>query len=484
MGTYRYDSRAGQVIEQLHYHPGFKIKELAPAMGVDVEVARGAVNKLVKSKYVEFINPKEKTMKLTEAGEKEFEAMNAEKNQLMEAGSAQVSSPPEPSPAPKETPKTPEAKETTAEITPEVDETKKTDATKQIEDWEPVTASSLGTTAQQIFMNMGVLTGVKRELIRLTASMIWAGGGNCYDLNWVWKQMQDCDISYDLRSRWIHVWKSYVVQQKPEWRDWEPPSLARVEAEEKVEKAAAAKEAGASTAVKEWLVGAQGPIKVGTAAGLYSFEEAQGVMALNTMKLQAEAAVEAAKAGHGGQEKFSELLTALKPFIEGKKEAGEGGQEKISEIITALAPYISKGDDDNKYLKELLEEKLAQMFEHFAGGQGEKEPWYETVPAMITAFTSLGPTLRTILGIPDTNQLVSMIESRFPKQNGLQPYQVVDSEGKPMVMDLNSILSIKRFDREQAREDDKHKHQMDMMGGVRDFLGKISAAAARMGESE
>jgi DNA-binding PadR family transcriptional regulator len=349
------------------------------------------------------------------------------------------------------------------------------------EEGPTVSMAALGTTPYQIFMNLGALAGVQRDRIKLTANMVWAGGADCYDMDWVWKKMGECAIPYDLRSMWIHAWKAYAAQEREDIYAWEPPSSAQVKAAEEKEKVEARKEQEPVTAKaepREFLIGANNKIvKVGAGAGMYSFSEAQGIVALDNMKIEAEAAAKSAEAG-GSREKISDILTALAPYLTGHKEAGEGGKDKISDVLTALSPYLNR-ESDKETMANIVETKIRETL---GSPGGEEKPWYETLPKMVTALTGLAPTVRALLGVPDTAQLLQMIESRLPKagDGGTQAFQLLDSQGNPMRLDLNSILEIKKFEREQAREDESHKNKMEMASGIKDFLGKISGAAQKM----
>lgn len=333
-----------------------------------------------------------------------------------------------------------------------------------------------GMTPRQIFTNYGINIGISQPKIPVICEMVWTG--NPYDLNWVWKKLIEANIPFDLRKFWISAWKAYVSQEYPEWENWEPPTGAHEKAKSVAEEEAEKKAAKAEP--REYLIGASNQVvKVGPVAGMYTFEEAQGLASLNLLKQQADAAVKEAEAG--SKDKISEILAALAPYVAKEKAVGEGGTEKVSEILTALAPYITKETGgDNAIFKELIETKLEAVLKEFESRlPGPQKPWYETLPAMIAAITSAAPTLRAVLGVPDTDELMRRMEAKFP-QGQSQPYQILDSEGKPMVMDLKTILEVRKFDSDQKRDDEKHKASMDMMSGMREFVTKIGSAASRM----
>jgi DNA-binding PadR family transcriptional regulator len=448
-----------------------------------------AMERLAKDGLVEKTGENEYS--ITSAGREAFKATKAgqkSSSTLMTHKDAEITAPPE-KPAPAKTEQKQKEKTPVTSPLPNATEREREGPTVETSSNEPeeddegptVSMTALGTTPYQIFMNLGALAGVQRDRIKLTANMVWAGGADCYNLDWVWKKMGECAIPYDLRSMWIHAWKAYSAQERQELSSWEPPSSAQIKAAEERERIDAKKEhehGAEKSEPKEFLIGSNNKIvKVGVGAGMYTFPEAQGIVALDNMKIEAEAAAKAAESG-GGREKFSDILTALAPYITGNKNAGEGGQDKISDIITALAPFMNK-ESDRETMANIVEAKVRDALGGLGGG--EQKPWYETLPAMVSALSGLAPTIRTLLGVPDTGQLLQMIESRLPKSDGgTQAFQLLDSAGNPMRLDLNSILEIKKFEREQAREDESHKNKMEMASGIKDFLGKISGAAQKM----
>lgn len=59
------------------------------------------------------------------------------------------------------------------------------------------------------------------------------------------------------------------------------------------------------------------------------------------------------------------------------------------------------------------------------------------------------------------------------------PIQLRDRDGNPMTMDINSLISWKKFESEENRADEDHKNKQDVAGALIDFLGKIGKASER-----
>lgn len=74
--------------------------------------------------------------------------------------------------------------------------------------------------------------------------------------------------------------------------------------------------------------------------------------------------------------------------------------------------------------------------------------------------------------------IVVKIESK--ERSSSTPISLTDKAGNPMVLDIESLISFKRFESEERRADEDHKSKEEMVGTVKDFLGKLASAAQRM----
>ena len=468
---------------------------IAKALGIKTDNCGTVIREMGKEGLVE--SDGDHNWKITEAGMANLNKIAQNNIKPLTQGELELAAPPKEKPKPEAVKKAvtpakpkPEAMKLPATLVAdekkvEVEAVKAADPSLLIPREPIMSLSDFGATPYQIFSNMGVMAGVRREILPLVANMVWSG--NCYDLLWVWQKMKDCAIPFDLRRIWINAWKSYAVQEYPALAAWEPPTPAQHEAAEAQAKAEAkveATRASSSGDIKEWLIGANSKIvKVGVGAGIYTLEEAKGIVALDIMKNEAMAAVNTGDPSTRS-EKISEILTALAPYIANKSEnKSDAASEKISDVLTALAPYISKGGDEPGLMRELLETKFASALEQLESRlpQGDHKPWYETLPAILAAIGAMTPTIKGLLGIPDMAEFMKTIDAKMATQNQTQqPYTILDAEGKPMTMDLKTILEVRKFESEQKRDTEKHKASMEMMGGAREFISKIGAAASRM----
>jgi len=328
---------------------------------------------------------------------------------------------------------------------------------------EVETLTDIKATPKQIFETYGKLVGVEVNKIPIVSSMVWTQ--DSFDLDWVWKCLTRSNISIELRRFWISSWQAYLAQEKPELLKWEPPTAAQEKAIDKVG-AKKIEEKGKQEVTgeekKEYTIistkHGEEPIKVGEVGGMYTFQEARETINLRMVQKQ--------MTGMGGGE----------------------SRDKVSEIIAALAPLLkqeSKGDDRvYELLKETMTDKLTMAMNELESRmpqQGEKKPWYEQLPAITAAITAAAPLIRAALGLPDATVIQALAQNKGDGQQA-QPLQMLRPDGSPMVF-TKDMMDFWKFNSEQKREEEKHKQGMEMMGGVRDFLGKIATAAGRMATS-
>lgn len=74
--------------------------------------------------------------------------------------------------------------------------------------------------------------------------------------------------------------------------------------------------------------------------------------------------------------------------------------------------------------------------------------------------------------------IVIRVESKSD-QPPSTPIQLTDKAGNPIVMDIGSLISWRKFEGEERRADEEQKDKRDMAGAVKTFLTKIGEAAAR-----
>jgi len=90
---------------------------------------------------------------------------------------------------------------------------------------------------------------------------------------------------------------------------------------------------------------------------------------------------------------------------------------------------------------------------------------------LLGSLKELGPLLRPVLGLPEPGSALNPPAS--------QPLQVIDQDGKPMTLNLSELLTIKKFDAEQKREEQSAKGREEFMHTVRGFVASLGKAAEK-----
>ena len=174
----------------------------------------------------------------------------------------------------------------------------------------------------------------------------------------------------------------------------------------------------------------------------------------------------------------------LSASIKGTGGVQTSAPEKLSELLTALGPYLNKGSDVDA-LKEILADKLAlqrqDILSHIPPQVQTAQPktLIEQITEAVAAMSSLkeaGPTLKSILGIPETSANSNPLSG--------VPVTVTGPDGKPAIMDFTQALDFRKFMAEERRADQSHETRMDVAKGFKDMLGKLGTAASHMAEGE
>lgn len=299
-------------------------------------------------------------------------------------------------------------------------------------------------TPRQQFEAIGRRIGIKEDRIVLATDIVWSGDYN--DVIWVWKGLGQADIADDLRSVWVNSWRAKLHKGIPPELETELTGVSKIEAKAG-EDATPSKRGG-----REYIIVDDEPVRVGENLGDYSLQDAKDILAIRAVR-----------------DRFSRA-GASPP---GAGSQAPGAAEKVSEILEALGPYIKKEGTDIDTIKEVLADKLALMRQEIlshipqSGQSGQPKSVIEQITDFVGALGGLkeaGPTLRSILGIPESSGNPGM------------PVQLTGPDGKPITMDLGQVIDWKRFQGEEKRADERHSALVGLAQTVRENFGDGVAA--------
>ncbi|MBA7498873.1 hypothetical protein ES704_01611 [subsurface metagenome] len=305
-----------------------------------------------------------------------------------------------------------------------------------------------GVTPRQQFEAIGQRIGIKEDRIVLATDIVWSGDYN--DVKWVWEALGQANIADDLRRVWVNAWRAKLHKGIPPELETELTRVNKVEA-------------GGGKDVpsrgREYIIIDDEPVRVGENLGDYGLQDAKDILAIRALR---------DRFGGAGQPRGGSPPSAA---------------EKVSDVLTALEPYLNKETDLN-LLKELISDKMELNKQYILsripqpGSPTQPQTFIEQVTAFVGALSSLkeaGPTLRSILGVP---------ESPGNPSAGL-PVQVKGPDGQPIVMDLGQVIDWRKFQSGERREDERHGALMELAQTVRENFGDgISALRAAAEEAK
>ncbi len=305
-----------------------------------------------------------------------------------------------------------------------------------------------GVTPRQQFEAIARLIGIPEDRIILATRIVWSGDFN--DVVWVWKALGQADIADDLRSVWVNTWRAQLHKGIPPELETELTGVSKAEAEVG---GGPSKPGG-----REYIIVDDEPVRVGENLGDYGLQDAKDILAIRALRGRFTGA------GQGGGQP-------------------PGAAEKVSEVLTALSPYLNKGSDtDLGTLKEVIADKLALQRQEILsqipqpGQPIQPKSIIEQITSFVAAIGSLkeaGPTLRSILGIPES--------SGNPGSTSL-PVQLTGTDGKPIVMDLSNFINLEKFRGDERRADERHGAMIGLAQTVRENLGDGIAAITAAAE--
>ena len=300
------------------------------------------------------------------------------------------------------------------------------------------TKEDVGEDEISKFRYYGRLSGVKDDLI--TACIELFQNTDMRSMEEMERILAEMNVPQTQRIQWTNLYRGYLRNTTaPEKREELYPLPAPEEITAGEEKSDAPSKRGG----RDYVIVDDEPVRVGENLGDYSLQDAKDILGIR----------------------------ALRRRFSGVDQSGgspSGAAEKVSDVLTALSPYLNKGSDLDT-IKEVLADKLAlqrqEILNHIPQGPpSQPKSFIEQITEAITAITGLkevGPTLRSILGIP---------ESSGGNPNHGLPVQIKGPDGQPIVMDLGQVIDWRRFQGEERRADERQTELAKTAQTVRENL--------------
>jgi len=304
-----------------------------------------------------------------------------------------------------------------------------------------------GVLPYDSFSDIGRRIGINDDRVRLAADMVF--GGDYEDLKWVWEALSQQGLRNDVKAIWFNNWRALIKKPVPA-EIAEEVFLAKTEGDKKTE-------ADGKKGARDYILVDDMPVRVGQGVGDFDLETAKELAALRALR-----------------ERFSGHGTST------PADTPKSLDERLPELITALSSFREKPDQDgvNTLLKELSDVKFDAFRQDIISKiplPHEPKSFMEQLIEFSSGLQTIGPVLKTLLGIPEPHP---------GTENSATPIQLVDANGNPMVMDINSFITFKKLEIDEKRADEEFKNKREMTGTVKDFLGKIAAAAGKVASRE
>ena len=309
----------------------------------------------------------------------------------------------------------------------------------------------VGLNESQIFSEFGrSVGGIPTERLQVITQVVF--NDDPYNMDKVWTYLARMNVPIDIRRSWWTCWESYLrninkpVAISEQTKAAVTPPTDRTEDQKKE----------AEKQQLDWDVdvnphsGLSEVAKAGPGIGQYTLDEASKVVGLKNQQLKA--------------------LALLNPA------AQQTPQEPLSQLLTALGPFMKK-DTDEGMLRELITLQFGNMTKAIADAmpKTDQQNPLGQLTTLLAALKELGPMLRPALGLP---------EPGAQAQNTQTPIQIQNADGTPMVMNIGDLITLKKFEAEQKREEQSAKGKEEFMSTVRGFVSNLGKAAERAAQNQ
>jgi len=343
---------------------------------------------------------------------------------------------------------------------------------KPLKSWE-----EMGVTDYQQFLNRGITIGVDTKqpgLAALVADHVF-GGGDYKDMDWVWQALNEMAIRPDYKDRWFNTWRSYCHRGTP-------GSIAKdVRAGD-----AEVKKEG-SPELTHRLDEDDKPVYCGGGLGDLTYKDA-----LELSKIRSSRRPESP-----GKQAVSEMDLVTKAISAVKDLSGMGSKQKS---------YLVMPGEDGQMIVQEHEEGRPIVINPHQEKKEEKQEEKKTTTYIVDADGNIQTSeggAPVVIKQPATPQdqpqksflidqatgKVTEVDPRQPviikvesqPQGQATPLQVMGPDGKPLILDLTTLVSYNKAMGDERRAEESHKLKQETFGVVKDLFVKLGRAAGKAG---
>lgn len=345
----------------------------------------------------------------------------------------------------------------------------------------PVTTEDVGADNESKLRYFGQLAGVKTEKIEAAWAIIQTGDPD--ELEFVWDAFGQVDIPADQRRVFFNLWRNF--KKKPL-----TPRLIE-EMEVKAEDELGGKGIVARGA-RDWMLIDDRPVHVGEGLGEYTRDEAFRLYQIDRI---------GSKLGgkEGPFKSVDDMLTVFDHIekLTGKKQTKplivvptEEGME-VREIeegqpITIKAPtstgktvfinHKGKVEELEPGQPIVINKEVAKGFiVDQTGNVKELSPGQPIVVKQVETKSYLINQAGELTEVEAGKPIIIRVEAP-PAAGNKTMLEVKDKDGNPMVLDIDSLISYKRFEGEEKRADERNKILRDAVDA---FKNKIAPSIAK-----
>ena len=300
----------------------------------------------------------------------------------------------------------------------------------------------VGMTERQIFEQKAKAIGnMPPEKLTVIADLVWEG--DPHNLDEVWAALNQTNLPIDVTRMLFASWRSFLrVKGMPE----EISEAVKAVAEKPL--SAGAKDKGLKGGENlNYFIQDGEIVKAPEGYGDFTLADAKEILVVQALKYR-----------------------FTNPGVSSEQARANVKTDSVADLILALTPLLDKGTDQNM-LKELLEARSDKMLLEFQASIPQPQP-----AKVERSFLDQFKDLKEIIG------LMGLGQQGQPAAQAPAPanIQLQNPDGSPMVMDIGSFLTIKKFEIEEKKEAAAEKRREKNSDALSGFMGKIADAAGRV----